>query len=94
MGSLGIQQVPRQRLFRALQFKQRVTLPRLSQTSTPRALLSITSGQDEMSLRNTLAMTMSHSEKTLGDYSSGAPSDCVISSSESVNSREEKTELG
>ena len=39
---------------------------------------------------NTLAMTMSHSEKTRGDYSSGATSDCVISSSGSMNTLEEK----
>ena len=51
VGSLGILQVFRQRLFCELQFGQCSKLLRLSQTSTPRVLLPSTPGQDEMSLR-------------------------------------------
>ena len=43
---------------------------------------------------NPLAMTMSHSEKPQGGYSSGAAGDCVLSSSGSMKTPEEKTESG
>ena len=54
VGSLGILQVFRQRLFCELQFGQCSKLLRLSQTSTPRVLPLSTPGQDEMSLRQPL----------------------------------------
>ena len=54
VGSLGILQVFRQRLFRELRFGQCSKLLRLSQMSTPRVLPPSTPGQDEMSLRQPL----------------------------------------
>ena len=64
VGSLGILQVPRQRLFRGMWFTRCSPLPRLRQTSTSSVLLPITHRQDELSLlRNVDHEHVPHREK-------------------------------